>query len=273
MWLDVGCGDGRCLDALHVFENKDFGYLNKISYRGIDPSEKDIKKAEKASLKIAKKIKNNINVKCDFKSMDALKLNYIKKYDIITAILLFHEVDPKYIPNILWNMLNALKDNGVLLISDFNDPDPFEKEKDIVNWNKNDIINIVENIGGMVIKLEMIPSRIIPNLWFYNICVKKLPLNRSKYYNFLNNYDRFLARKIDNLNKEIESLDTNLERDIKKLIKKRKLQNIPREDKAQLENNISNENLLMYRTRISKADQVLTLYKKLKKGPDEYLLP
>ena len=149
-WLDVGCGDGRCIEILDFDdETKELEkLLYKINFVGID--------IDYANIETAKKLAEKYNIQKEFIKSKAIDIKYDSKFDVISAILLLHEIDPLQLPYVLKNMLIAVKDEGVILISDFNET--YEQERDIIVWTYNDITYIFKNIGGLVIRQELMHS-------------------------------------------------------------------------------------------------------------------
>jgi SAM-dependent methyltransferase len=143
-WLDVGCGDGRCLEVLDAIQNR-----KKIRYHGIDSLHRYIDDAEERA--------RGFGIIATFDKTNAAVMDFDSEYDVVSAVLLLHEVDPLCLPYVLRNMLRALKNGETLVISDFQGP--YEQECDVVAWNVDDITHLLEKIGVTWIKTEFIQSK------------------------------------------------------------------------------------------------------------------
>lgn len=86
-WLDVGCGNGRCLEVLDMVSN------HNIKYHGIDNSHINLDEAEKRAQKYG--------ITAKFSKIDAATMKFKPKYDIVSAVLFLHEVDPLKLPYVL----------------------------------------------------------------------------------------------------------------------------------------------------------------------------
>jgi len=261
-WMDIGCGDGRCLSVLQMFlkANKK-SKLKRIHYLGVDKSKENIEKAEECS--------SNFSVDAKFLESDAKEINYISRFDIISAILFLHEVDAIFLPNILWNLLNALNEKGSLLISDFNNP--YEQEKEIIIWSYKEIISIVEDLGGLVERFEILESMDVPNLWFYNLCIRRYKLNPERLDNFLDNYAEMLKNKMYKLGDERASLETALNARMCDILGKQiPSKKLSKTDRRLLKDNLSLEDRIAYRRKLLIQDQINTLLNKTRKM-DKYL--
>ena len=182
-WLDVGCGDGRCLEVLDAVQKRE-----PIKYHGIDGAHKHLDEAEKRAQGYGLQ-----NPK--FEKMDAAAMNFDSEYDVISSVLLFHEVDPLGLPFVLKNMVQALKDDGTIVISDFQEP--YEREKHVVVWTAEDI----EHLFGKICKearvnIEPIPAGTYPeDLGFYRGYVRKSEIDKIAFDEFMLQYDEFLMAK------------------------------------------------------------------------------
>ena len=196
-WLDVGCGYGRALDVLDAVDVP----RNLFEYRGIDAVYKYLDDAEEA----AKKHKL-VNPKIG--RMDATQMDFNSEFDLISAVLLLHEVDPLCVPYVIKNMLSALKPDGTLVISDFQGP--YEQEEGVVAWSADDIKHLLENICNETkIIFESMPADKYPaELGFSSCYIKKSGIDDKKFETFMENYREFLEQKknesplIDIINEE-----------------------------------------------------------------------
>lgn len=200
---------------------------------------------------------------------DAKEINYISRFDIISAILFIHEVDVIFLPNILWNLLNALNEKGSLLISDFNNP--YEQEKEVVIWSYREIINIVEDLGGLVERFEILESMDVPNLWFYNLCIRRYNLNPKRLEHFLDNYAEMLKNKMYKLVDERASLEMALNARMCTILgKKIPSKKLSKTARRLLKDNLSIEDRIAYRRKLLIQDQINTLLNKTRKM-DKYM--
>lgn len=101
--LDVGCGNGRLIEA---FKNK------KINYLGVDNSKKLIEAA-----------KNNFSPNYEFKEGDILELDKLpeKDFDYIFSIAVLHHLPDKDLRvQALSQMKNKLGENGKIILTVWN---------------------------------------------------------------------------------------------------------------------------------------------------------
>lgn len=202
-WLDVGCGNGRCLDILDAFQKS---ITNKIRYHGIDSSNKYFGDAKERA--------SRYNLDARFSVMNAATMGCTSKYDVVSAVLLLHEVDPLCLPYVLRNMITALKDDGILVISDFQTPS--ERESDVVVWSIENIKYLLENIGtnmGDLIPIEILPSKRYPeDFGFYSCYVKKSDINEEKFNKMLQEYGDFLEKKRRRSKQERDDIRNSIEK-------------------------------------------------------------
>ena len=228
-WLDVGCGNGRSLDVLDAVQDRD-----NIRYYGIDSSYRYLDDTEKRARKYG------VNARLD--KIDAAATKFDSEYDVVSAVLLLHEVDPLCLPYILRNMLRALKGDGTLIISDFQGP--YEQESDVVAWGAEDIKNLLEKIGEAKMSIEFMPSSQYPDeLGFYRCYVKKPGLDREKFSNLLRGYDNFLDAKKEESKRKRRELRSQIEERVQKLLNRSDidLKNISPEEMRRIRTEIGDE--------------------------------
>jgi HEAT repeat protein/SAM-dependent methyltransferase len=228
-WLDVGCGDGRSLDVLDAVQNRD-----NIRYHGIDSSYKYLDNTEKRARKY------KLNPRLD--KIDAAAMKFDSEYDVVSAVLLLHEIDPLCLPYILRNMLQALRGEGTLIISDFQGP--YEQEEGVVAWGAEDIQNLLEKIGGARMGIEFVPSSQYPDeLGFYRCYVKKPGLDREKFSDLLQGYDNFLDAKKEESKWQRGELRSQIEERVRKLLNRPDidLKNISPEEMQRIQTEIGDE--------------------------------
>ena len=228
-WLDVGCGDGRCLEVLDAIQNR-----KKIIYHGIDSLHRYLDEAEERA--------RGYGIIATFDKTNAAVMNFDSEYDVVSAVLLLHEVDPLCLPYVLRNMLNALKDDGTLVISDFQIP--YEQEKDVVVWSAENIEDLLENIGVTWMKTEFIPSKQYPEeLGFYRCRVKKPRLDNDRFDKFLQGYGDFLTAKKKDSKHERNKLRVQIEERVRKLLNRPDidLKNLSEEEMQRIRNEIEPE--------------------------------
>ena len=198
LWLDIGCGNGRSLEVIKDLRSEE---KNCVIIHGIDESEKYLSICERKAKRF--KIK-----KARFCKIKVSELNVNSRYDIVSAVLLLHEVDPLELPISLKNMLKALKENGRLIIVDFDGP--FERENDTVAWKREEIEHILDQ-AGMGKCTETIDSDDTSNqLRFFSMYVHKGKFNDSKYDEFMAEYERFLETKRDRCIENLKELDSKV---------------------------------------------------------------
>ena len=98
-WLDVGCGTGKMGSV--VFDN---GIeLNRFVF--CDSSEEMIRISKKRFA----------SSDAEFVVCDVRKLPYVKEFDVVTAIQVFHYLSSEDRKNVLKRCYEALKENGSLI--------------------------------------------------------------------------------------------------------------------------------------------------------------
>lgn len=203
-WLDVGCGYGRSLDVLDaVNAPRNIGYHGiDAVHKYLDDAERQAKKHELANPKLEK--------------MNAAQMDFDSEFDLVSAVLLLHEVDPLCLPYVIKNMLRALKPDGTLVISDFQGP--YEQEEEIVAWSADDIELVLENICEEAkVSYEPMPANKYPKeLGFYACYVKKSSIDEKKIERFMENYHEFLENKKN----ESKDMRNELRQQIKERVKK-----------------------------------------------------
>ena len=238
-WLDVGCGDGRCLEVLDAIQNR-----KKIRYHGIDNMHKYLDDAEERA--------RGYSIVATFDKTNAAIMDFDSEYDVVSAVLLLHEVDPLCLPYVLRNMLNALKDDGTLVISDFQGP--YEQESDVVAWSVEDITHLLKNIGVTGVSPEFIPSKQYPDdLGFYRCYVKKSRLANEKFDELLQGYDNFLTAKKKESKQERNNLRDQIEERVRKLLNRPDidLKNLSEEEMQRIRNEIESEyGIKAYKVRL-----------------------
>jgi predicted transcriptional regulator/SAM-dependent methyltransferase len=229
-WLEIGCGDGESLEVLDGIRD-----INKIYYHGIDFTGDYLDKAEKRAEKYG--IKYNIERRSPHEPIAE------NKYDIETAISMFHSTDPFHLPFVLKNMAGALKDNGLIIISDFEEP--LDYRKNIVNWDAGEIERILRGIYGDIrFNYEYIPSATYPSeLRFYRAVIRKPNLDGNRFDDFTSNYRSCMKKKRDKSSKKLVILKNQLKERAAQILQ---VQNIEAEklsdkDLAEIRNNIEDE--------------------------------
>jgi len=238
-WLDVGCGDGRCLEVLDAILNRD-----NIRYHGIDNIHKYLDEAEERA--------RGYGIDATFDKTNAAVMDFDSEYDVISAVLLLHEVDPLCLPYVLRNMLKALKDDGTLVISDFQGP--YEQESDVVVWSAENIEDLLENIGVTWIKTEFIPSKQYPEeLGFYRCRVKKPRFANERFNELLQGHDDFLTAKKKESKQERDKLRVQIEERVQELLNRPDidLKNLSEEEMQRIRNEIESEyGIKAYKVRL-----------------------
>lgn len=204
-WLDVGCGDGRCLEVLNAITRRE-----NIYYRGIDSSNEHFEET--------KKYLSQFGVNSEIEELSIEALDFNSKYDIISAILIIHEIDPLCLVYALRNLIRALKNDGTLVIADFQEP--YELEKGTVIWEFDDIKNILEKICEQV-KLNpefMHSSKYPKEFGFYQVIIKKSPINETNLNNFIQQFDIFLEYKKRRLKQKRDDLRDQLKAKIQEIL-------------------------------------------------------
>jgi len=225
-WLDVGCGYGRCLEVLDKIENR-----GNIFYHGIDSNENLDGVAKKAK---AYGIRNSIE------RQFVENLAFENKYDLISAILLFHEVNPLKLPDILRNLLKALKEDGILVVSDFQEP--YENEPRVIIWTQEDIKIILNNITTDVsANFSIIPSDISNELSFYKGVILKPVVNETGFEDFFQNYRNFLTYKEYKMLLDRTLLRIQMKTQTKKLLNKMEGEDLTYSDWEQAEQIIDSD--------------------------------
>lgn len=241
-WLDVGCGYGRALDVLDAVNVP----RNLFEYHGIDVVYKYFDATEEQ----AKKYKL-VNPKIE--KNDAARMDFDSEFNLISAVLLLHEVDPLCLPYVIKNMLRALKPDGTLVISDFQGP--YEREEEVVAWSTADIKRLLENICNETkVSFESMPADSYPEEFsFYSCYVKKSNMDDKKFETFMENYHEFLEQK----KKESRDMRNKIRKEIKERVEEIlgrygiDTKNMSSKDVEQIKSGIGNEyGIRAYKVRL-----------------------
>jgi hypothetical protein len=140
-------------------------------------------------------------------------------------------------------MVEALKDNGLIIISDFEEP--IDYRKNIVNWDAGEIERILRGIYGDIrFNYEYIPSATYPSeLRFYRAVIRKPNLDGNRFDDFTSNYRSCMKKKRDKSSKKLVILKNQLKERAAQILQ---VQNIEAEklsdkDLAEIRNNIEDE--------------------------------
>jgi SAM-dependent methyltransferase len=212
-WLDIGCGTGRCLNILGANPDEPIyspSQLERIHYTGVDSSVENLYATEQLASRY-----NGLKFSLIHSNIEDLEGG--TKYNLISAILVFHELSPNLIPNTLHTLINYLKDDGILFISDF--MLPYELEKEIVVWDGDDLKNILTQMGYYNLDRHFIyepfkTDKIPDEYGMFRLALTRAPfyvtLNNqyfnTNYYNykFLEDKKRKIQTLIDQLKKNLE---------------------------------------------------------------------
>jgi SAM-dependent methyltransferase len=228
-WLDIGCGDGRCLEVLDDIQDR-----GNIYYNGVDISFRFLDDAEKLARKYG--IISNIE------KMNTAAMEFDSEFDLISAVLFLHEVDPLCLPYVIRNMLRALKSDGTLVISDFEGP--YEREEAVVSWGAKYLERFLSNIGGARMSSGFVPSGEFPKeLGFYRCYVKKPELNEGRFEKFIEEYDVFMKEKKEDSRMIREELRSQINKKVCEILERPDidLKNISDDEKTLLRESMVKE--------------------------------
>jgi hypothetical protein len=161
-------------------------------------------------------------------------------------------------------MLIAVKEEGVILISDFNET--YEQERDIVVWTYKDINYILNNIGGIIIRQELMHSEENPAEYgFYRCCIKKVEIDAEIQCRFFDNYDSFLKSKVSDLAKQYRKLGLILEKRVRGILSRPDIdfKNVTREEREKIETNLNHQDVMIFRRKQLLLEQILLLNEKI----------
>ena len=127
-------------------------------------------------------------------------------------------MDPIKLPQIIRNMLRALKKDGTLVISDFQKP--YELEKNVVVWDINDITYLLKQINPKSgVSFEIMKSREYPEEFgFYSCIIKKVGSISSHFFEDEKNIIHFISSKIDKTRTEKEELENHVKQRVDEII-------------------------------------------------------
>ncbi|MGP8322203.1 MAG: class I SAM-dependent methyltransferase [Methanosarcinaceae archaeon] len=206
-WLSVGVGEGRDLEVLYA---EGLRPIN-IDFYGIDIIDNLFETVEKSASALGIK-------QVHLKAVRAEDMDFNQKFDLISAILVLHEVDPTKLPLILKNMLRLLKTGGTLVISDFQKP--YELEKNVVVWDDSDIKYLLKQISPKTgASFEIMDSSEFPDEFgFYSCIIKKSGRISPRFFNrYKENITYFISTKIDNTQKDKEELTDQVKKRIEEI--------------------------------------------------------
>ncbi len=205
-WLDMGCGDGRCLEVLDDLQDR-----GNIYYHGIDISHKFLDDAQMRAKKYG--------IKSKVETMNTADMKFDTEFDLVSAVLFLHEVDPICLPYVIRNMLRALKNDGTLVISDFEGP--YEQEEAVVSWGAEYLKKFLSNIGGARMSPGFVPSGEFPKeLGFYRCYVKKPELDEERFDKFIDGYGGFMKEKKEDSRKRRDDLRNQINQKVCEILKR-----------------------------------------------------
>jgi SAM-dependent methyltransferase len=228
-WLDMGCGDGRCLEVLDDIQDR-----GNIFYHGIDISHKFLDDAQIRT--------QNHGIRSKIETMNTAAMKFDSEFDLVSAVLFLHEVDPLCLPYVIRNMLRALKSDGTLIISDFEGP--YEQEEGVVSWGAQYLKKFLSNIGGARMSIGFVPSGEFPKeLGFYRCYVKKPYLDEERFQKFIERYGGFMKAKKEDSRKRREELRSQINKKVCEILKRPDIdtKNISDEEKALLRESMGKE--------------------------------
>jgi SAM-dependent methyltransferase len=211
-WLDVGCGEGRCLNVMHNFIHENDKREHKIQYLGIDSSKDGFLKAKE----ITNKFKENME--CCFDKYNVEKYICNDSYDLVTAIFLIHEIPPAILPLALKNMISSLRPDGQMIIYDFHEP--IEIENRIVVWDLEDIIEMMKNAFNATPNCGMKEGKNFPKERTFYSCKFSRPseIDEKKFSDFMLMYPEFVKKKIEKIKDRCNTLDKEFDKRIKDIL-------------------------------------------------------
>jgi len=227
-WLDMGCGDGRCLEVLDDIQNR-----GDIYYHGIDISHKFLDDAQTRAKKYG--------IKSKIEAMSTSAMEFDSKFDLVSAVLFLHEVDPLCLPYVIRNMLRALKSDGTLVISDFEGP--YEQEEGVVSWGVEYLGKFLLNIGGARMSPGFMPSGESKEFGFYRCYVKKPELDENVFQKFIDGYSGFMKEKKEDSRKMRDELRSQIKKKVCEILERPDidLKNISDDEKALLRESMEKE--------------------------------
>ena len=259
-WLSVGVGEGRDLQVLYA---KGLRPIN-IDFYGIDISDNLFETVEKSASALGIK-------QVHLEVVSAEDMDFNPKFDLVSAILVLHEVDPIKLPLILKNMLRSLKKGGTLVISDFQKP--YELEKNVVVWDDCNIRYLLDQISPKTgVSFEIMDSSEFPDEFgFYSCIIKKSGRISPRFFNNKENITHFISTKIDKTRKDKEKLADQVKNKIEEIIGEEEIDiDTVSECEDQIKKNFAEEK---YNTKLFKVmllkNQLIYLYeihKKLVEG-------
>jgi len=228
-WLDVGCGDGRCLDVLYKVPDR-----SKINYYGIDNFYKYLDEAETRA--------RSYGLEAMFSKMDAAKMKFDSEFDLVSAVLVLHEIDPLNLPYVLRNMIRSLREDGTLIISDFQGP--YEQEMNVVSWSYEDLAFLVNKVGESKMDGEVMPSSVCPSeLGFYRCIIKGPKIDEDRFKGLLQGYDKFLDEKKKNSRLKLKEMRAQIKERVQEILQRQDIdyKTLTNEDMAKIKAEIPQE--------------------------------
>lgn len=135
-WLDLACGKGQIITQLE--KNLSLEAITKIQYYGYDIQSDFLKITEKK----AKSLKmNSVDVKTgEISSFPSLFPEDLK-FDFVTLTNTIHEFSPKIIPQLLYEIIIRLNNEGAFFIYDMEKLPSLELGA--IPWKKDEITDII----------------------------------------------------------------------------------------------------------------------------------
>ena len=209
-WLSVGVGEGRDLEVLHA---KGLRPID-VDFYGIDTSNNLFERVRESASRL-----EIPEERMHLEVVSAEKMDYVLEFDLISVVLVLHEVDPIKLPHTLRNILRALRKDGTLVITDFQRP--YELEKNVVVWDFSDIERLLKQISPKTrISPEIMDSTEFPEEFGFYSCIVKSSggISPDFYEKFEKNTTQFIRSKIDKTRKEKEELENEVKKRVDAII-------------------------------------------------------
>lgn len=159
-WLDLCCGKGQII--INLEDNFTENVRQKIEYYIQDINEDYLKVTQKNAEDLKfKKVESYTTDICKFHAI----IPEAVKYDFVTLINAVHEIDPYFIPILLFESIIRLSNSGTLYMYDMETINPLELGA--VTWTREEIQELVNTFLNGITVANYQPNA---NRWHHTTC-------------------------------------------------------------------------------------------------------
>lgn len=207
-WLDLACGKGQIISQLN--ENLTIENRKKIIYHGYDINVDYLKIVKQISDKM-EFMGSNVHIG-DLSSFDDI-LPKDTIFDFVTCTNVTHEIHPQKFFEIIIGVLKRLNEDGQLFLYDMESLS--NPELGALPLKANDIKSLIE----VIFRTSGSDFKVSPSTWTHRTCKGWSVVINRKHLGIENDeFEKYNAVIINNLNKEIQTMLANKLKECKQVL-------------------------------------------------------